>query len=55
MHLLQKWYRDPNRILQSVHPRDLLRTIIALCEYDGAEPRLTPQLIDDACLSYFVE
>lgn len=55
LHLLQKWYREPGRIMQAVHPRDILRTIIAICDYDSVSPKLTPQLIDEACRSYFVD
>lgn len=55
VHLLQKWYRTPNRIMQAVHPRDLVKTVIAICNYDNTPPRLTPELIDEACESYFVD
>lgn len=55
MYLIKKWYRDANRTLQSVHPRDILRTIIAICEYEDIPPKLTPELIDEACSSYFVD
>jgi predicted ATPase with chaperone activity len=54
VHLLQRWYREPKRAMQSVHPRDILKIVKTLCEYDGVPPKLTPQLIDDACRSYFV-
>lgn len=54
MYLLQTWYRQPGRVMQSVHPRDILRTVVALCEYEGQPPRLTKELIDEACRSYFV-
>jgi predicted ATPase with chaperone activity len=54
MYLLQKWYREPKRAMQSVHPRDIIKTIVSICEYEGTSPRLTPQLIDEACTSYFV-
>lgn len=54
LYLLQKWYRQTGRPLQAVHPRDLLRTIQALCEYEGEQARMTSELIDLACLSYFV-
>lgn len=54
-YLLQNWYIKTGRKLQAVHPRDILRTIIALCEYEGLPPRLTPQLIDEACHNYFVK
>ncbi len=54
-HLLHKWYIQPQRVMQSVHPRDILRTITAICEYEGTKPRLTPQLVDEACRDYFVD
>jgi predicted ATPase with chaperone activity len=54
LYLLQNWYRNTGRQMQAVHPRDILRTVLALCEYEGISPRLTPDLIDQACRSYFV-
>ncbi len=54
MYLLQTWYRRNGRRLQAVHPRDLIRTLLALCEYEGIPPRMTPDLIDAACNMYFV-
>ncbi len=55
VHLLQKWYRESNRTMQSVHPRDIIKTVVALCEYEGIAYELTPELIDEACTSYFVD
>ncbi len=55
VYLLQKWYREPGRTMQAVHPRDLLKTIISICEYDGVDPHLSPVMFDDACTSYFME
>lgn len=55
MHLLSKWYRQTDRPMQSVHPRDILKTIVAICEYESIPTRMTPALIDEACESYFVE
>lgn len=54
MYLLQNWYMKPNRKMQAVHPRDIIRTLVAMCEYEDIKPQLTPQLIDEACLNYFV-
>ena len=54
LHLLHSWYRQENRALQAVHPRDLIRTVVSLCEYDKVTPQLSPSLIDDACHLYFV-
>lgn len=55
VHLLHKWYRVPNRIMQAVHPRDIIKTIIAISDYEGEPPLLRPDLIDEACDSYFVD
>jgi predicted ATPase with chaperone activity len=55
VHLVQVWYQKPGRVFQSVHPRDLLKIVVALCEYLGCTPSLTPDLIDEACATYFVE
>jgi predicted ATPase with chaperone activity len=54
LYFLQEWYRKTNREFQAVHARDVLRTVAALCQYDGSPSHLTPQLVDEACRSYFV-
>lgn len=54
VHLVQKWYRMPGREMQAVHPRDILKAIQAICDYEGIAPTLSPELIDEACCSYFV-
>ncbi|MDX1689157.1 MAG: hypothetical protein R3248_14330, partial [Candidatus Promineifilaceae bacterium] len=54
IHLLQKWYRQQSRPMQAVHPRDIIKTAVSICEYEGMPPQLTPSLIDEACVSYFV-
>jgi hypothetical protein len=54
VHLVEKWYRKTGRVMQSVHPRDILKTIVAICQYESSQPRLTPELVDEACQGYFV-
>jgi DNA polymerase III delta prime subunit len=54
IYLLQTWYKQTGRAIQAVHPRDIIRTISAVCDYEGIQPRMTPELIDEACRSYFV-
>lgn len=54
VHLLQEWYHNQDRVLQSVHPRDILKGVVALCEYEGISNQLTPELIDESCRGYFV-
>ncbi|MFP4323092.1 MAG: ATP-binding protein [Anaerolineales bacterium] len=53
-YLVQNWYQKPGRVFQAVHPRDILKIIRALCEYEGIPSRMTPALIDEACRNYFV-
>ncbi len=55
VHLLQKHYRTTGRVMQAVHPRDVVKTVIAICDYEGIPVQLSPELIDEACASYFVE
>ncbi len=55
LHLIRKWYIEPKRTLQGVHPRDIIKTIVSICKYESMPPRLTPELIDEACRSYFVD
>lgn len=55
IHLLQTWYRGPNRVMQAVHPRDIVKTVISICDYENVPAQLTPELIDEACASYFVD
>ncbi|GAB4569460.1 MAG: AAA family ATPase [Anaerolineae bacterium] len=54
-HLIKKWYRSGKQKMQAVHPRDLLNLVVAICEYEGQPKHLTPELIDEACDSYFVK
>lgn len=55
LHLLQRWYRETGRPMQSVHPRDVLKIVKAMCEFEEVRPHLSPQRIDDACSVYFVD
>jgi Mg-chelatase subunit ChlI len=54
IYLLQNWYRKPKRAMQAVHPRDIIKIVVSICEYEGAPRHLSPELVDEACLSYFV-
>ncbi len=55
LHLLEQWYYKTGRVLQAVHPRDLLKVSKALCDYQGVPFKLSPELLDEACQAYFVE
>jgi predicted ATPase with chaperone activity len=54
-YLVEQWYQNKGQNFQAVHPRDLLRIVIALCDYQGSDHHLSPELIEEACQSYFVE
>lgn len=54
-HLLREHYDKPQREFRSCHPRDLLRTMAGIARYDGSPAILTPELIDHACETYFVQ
>jgi len=55
VHLLREHYVKPKRELRSCHPRDILRTLVGIARYLDSTPSLTPELIDRACATYFVE
>lgn len=54
LHLLNNWYRGTSRAMQAVHPRDILKIVKAMCEFEGVDPHLTSERIDAACNVYFV-
>lgn len=53
-YLLKKWYVDENRALRSVHPRDIINQLIDIAMYLNIPPTLTPDMLDRAAASYFV-
>ena len=55
LYLMRKWYQEPKRPLQAAHPRDIIKTILSICEYESVPVRMTPDLIDEACNCYFVQ
>jgi predicted ATPase with chaperone activity len=54
-YLLQEWYVKRNRKLRASHPRDLCDQLIDISRYLGTEAVMTTEMIDRACMSYFVE
>jgi predicted ATPase with chaperone activity len=54
-YLLQEWYVKRSRKLRASHPRDLCDQILDIANFLGTEPCLSPDLIDCAAESYFVE
>jgi predicted ATPase with chaperone activity len=54
-YLLKKWYEEQERSYRAVHPRDILDQLIDIARYLNRPPTLAPDLIDQACESYFVK
>ena len=54
-YLVDTHYRSKDRPFRAVHPRDLLGLITDMGGFEGVRPELTPEWIDAACASYFME
>lgn len=54
-YLLQEWYIKRKRKLRASHPRDLCDQILDIARYLHIDPAMTPELLDRAAESYFVE
>ena len=50
---LFKFYKDKGRNLRRCHPRDLLLHVKNYCKYRKMPLTLNPELLDQACRSYF--
>jgi predicted ATPase with chaperone activity len=53
--LIEGHYRSCGRALHGAHPRDLLNHVVHAARYQGNPVRLTTELVDLACSTYFVE
>jgi predicted ATPase with chaperone activity len=54
-YLLETHYHASGRPFRAVHPRDLVGLIMDMGGFEGVTPQLTPEAIDAACASYFME
>lgn len=54
-YLLQEYYIKPKRPLRACHPRDLVEQLCDIARYLNVPPTLSPELIDRAASTYFVE
>ena len=54
-NMLQTYYRPRQVQLRGCHPRDIVEQVCSLADYLGEPRRLTPELLDAACASYFVD
>jgi hypothetical protein len=53
-HLVNKHYIEMKRPFRASQPRDLLRQLLGIARYRNMPPQLTPELLDAACATYFV-
>jgi hypothetical protein len=53
-YLVKKHYIETGRPFRASHPRDLLRQMIGIARYKNVAPEMTPQLLDAACSTFFV-
>jgi len=54
-YLIETYYSSTGRPFRAVHPRDLTGLIMDMGGFEGVKPELTPEWIDAACASYFME
>jgi hypothetical protein len=54
-YLLEEYYEPIARPMDACHPRDLVEQIIDIARFLETEPALTPDSIDRACKTYFVD
>ena len=53
---LDRRYYTPKKLqMRACHPRDLVEQVVDICRYQGREPGITRELLDQACGSYFLE
>ncbi|HEX8228360.1 MAG TPA: ATP-binding protein [Chloroflexia bacterium] len=53
-YLVKKHYIEVGRPFRASQPRDLLRQLMGIARYRNVPPEMTPQLVDAACSTYFV-
>ena len=54
-YLIETYYVQNNREFKGCHPRDIVELLIDITRFYGEEPILTPEWIDLASASYYVE
>ena len=54
-YLIEHYYLPKNRNFRGVHPRDLVDLLLDIGSFQRKQPQFTPEWIDLACASYFIE
>lgn len=53
-YILEKWYKPDDRPLRMCQPRDLVDQMISIAKYNMERVTFSPDLIDAACSTYFI-
>jgi Mg-chelatase subunit ChlI len=53
-YLIDKWYRPHNRPFRMCQPRDILDQMMSIAKYNMERVNFSPDLIDAACMTYFI-
>ena len=54
-YLIDRFYRPKHRPLRGVHPRDIVDLLLDISSFQKRQPEFTPEWIDLACSSYFID
>jgi predicted ATPase with chaperone activity len=54
-HLCREYYDGKGFEMRACHPRDLVEQMVMLCRYRKQPVMITPQLLDEACRTYFLD
>lgn len=54
-YLIDEYYRKPQRPPRGCHPRDILDGLVHLARFRGVAPQMTKEMLDLACLPYFLK
>jgi len=54
-YLIESFYGPKSRHFRGVHPRDITDLLQDISSFQGRRPEFTPEWIDLACASYFIE
>lgn len=54
VHLLKKKYPTINNVYANYQPIFLIDQMLAICDFEGLPPQMTPDLIDRAWANMFV-
>ena len=54
-YIIERYYRPKGRHLRGVHPRDIIDLLMDIASFRGVEPACTREMLDLACISYFID